>query len=199
MRTKVGNPVDVLCSCGQMLHTTQAYDAVICDKCGKEVEIPHNVELGKFVPAATGGTFYKEGKLVTADGKEVKREMMDLVYLGEMPAVEAFMKEVKEKFPTFKMDKEWDEIHEWRVSVSFESTDNKEYFLWLFRNGWAGASFIIQISMYEKKEERVSGFNEAADIFLAERKKKEEEKDPEPQRTQKELDYQWDHDKEVTK
>lgn len=56
-------------------------------------------------------------------------------------------KEVQGAFPRAKLNKVWDEIHGYRLEVHIPNCTKKEWWEFLIRSGWGGASLHFQLAM----------------------------------------------------
>jgi len=87
--------------------------------------------------------------------KTLERDVTDLLYTGD-DFSSTVHREVSEAFPAVVFTKDWDIIHETRLGVEIPGTSRADWYKWLFKQGLAGISFMIQLDSMTHAEALLS-------------------------------------------
>lgn len=69
----------------------------------------------------------------------------DLMYIGERAPYNQAIEEIKQVFPAAICKDGSDYIHEYRFSVDIAAVSQRDWMLWLLRNGWFECSLNYQL------------------------------------------------------
>ncbi len=87
---------------------------------------------------------------------ETELNYMDLLYFGydwsaesgeNKKAQDEFIKEIKERFPSVKLEDVYDSIKGFRQEVYLDESENDNYFSWIIAKQWFQLSFTMQLIM----------------------------------------------------
>lgn len=100
--------------------------------------------------------------------------MMDLLYIGDSKNDSlAAQKLILEKFPSAKVEEDWDFIHEYRIAINIDEEHRREYIKFAIRE-FAPISFFLQLGLMSG-DEATEEIKSIVDEMKAEREAKKAE------------------------